>query len=666
GHRYGDNARIDLHIKWNTGETTWEKLSMFRYDDPLAVAEYAMRKKLGTMRGFKWCKQFLEERKMIVKYAIKDFTATIRKSKRVLRELRDSGKRIQYGVEVPKNAKHALEMDKLNHNNLWKIAIKKEISEMEEHKVFDIFEECQPPPRGYKQIPLMMIFAIKADGTRKARLVAGGHVTGPPESDVYASVVKSENVRLIFLLAELHHLELMMGDVSTAYLNAKTFEKVYSIAGPEFGKYESHVVVLRRALYGLKTSGYEWHAHFSNTLRLIGFHPTKGDPNLWIMPVEDWYEFICTHIDDFVIASRSPKKILDMLLKVYKIKNIGEPSYLLGADIIKREKFWTIGSKTYIKEVIVKVEGLFGALPRPRVPMTKGDHPEEDKSEILSATDIGLYQMLMGMGQWIVSLGRLDIVFAISSLSRFLACPREGHMDRILKVFGYLKKFPNREICCNPAVQDYSQYKETDCDWLQEYPDAVEEIPVDKPEPRGPGVTVTCFVDSDHAHDTVTRRSVTGYIIVLNSMPFIWFSKRQGSVESSTYGAEFVAMRLAVERLKGVRYSLRMLGIQVDQPCIVFGDNLAVVSNATDPASMLKKKHLGISHHLVRESVAARIIRVFHILTDDNPANAFTKSETVEKLKILEEMFFLPLCMNEEEYQTCVQATRSTVTVVHT
>ncbi|MGH3053743.1 MAG: Ty1/Copia family ribonuclease HI, partial [Gaiellaceae bacterium] len=197
-------------------------------------------------------------------------------------------------------------------------------------------------------------------------------------------------------------------------------------------------------------------------------------------------------------------------------------------------------------------------------------------------------------------------------------------------------------FCVNNTKQDYGNYEEVKVDWKQEYPDAQEEVPTNAPKALGSTVRITCYVDSDHAHDTVTRRSVTGFIIILNSMPFIWYSKRQGSVESSTYGAEFIATRTAVEHLKGVRFSLRMLGISLDEPCIVFGDNLAVVTNATEPASMLKKKHLGISYHLVREAVAAGIITVYHISSEENPANPLTKSEKVANLKIIEEMFFYP------------------------
>ena len=78
----------------------------------------------------------------------------------------------------------------------------------------------------------------------------------------------------------------------------------------------------------------------------------------------------------------------------------------------------------------------------------------------------------------------------------------------------------------------------------------------------------------------------------------MWYSKRQGSAKSLTYGAEFVALKTAIEHFLGLRYMLRLLGIHVDEPAFVFADNMGVVSNASEPSSALKKKHLGICYHL--------------------------------------------------------------------
>ena len=89
-----------------------------------------------------------------------------------------------------------------------------------------------------------------------------------------------------------------------------------------------------------------------------------------------------------------------------------------------------MGCKTYIKEGIRRIKNMFGMLIKHDIPMVAGDHPELDESKHLDDDEHTKYQMLIGMLNWIVTIGRIDIVFAVSSLSRFTACPRQGHMGR--------------------------------------------------------------------------------------------------------------------------------------------------------------------------------------------------------------------------------------------
>ena len=89
-------------------------------------------------------------------------------------------------------------------------------------------------------------------------------------------------------------------------------------------------------------------------------------------------------------------------------------------------------------------------------------------------------------------------------------------------------------------------------------------------------MTTHCFVDAKHAADKVTRRSQTGILIFCNRSPILWFSKRQKSVESSTFGSEFTALKNAVDLVTTIRYKLRMFGVPVDGPTDMFCDNKAV------------------------------------------------------------------------------------------
>jgi len=165
----------------------------------------------------------------------------------------------------------------------------------------------------------------------------------------------------------------------------------------------------------------------------------------------------------------------------------------------------------------------------------------------------------------------------------------------------------------------------TQHDWETMYHDAKEAIPLNALSPRGNAVQMNAYVDADHAGDRVTRRSHTGIVIFLNRAPIVWYSKRQNTVETSTFGSEFVALKVCTEMIEGLRYKLRMFGIPIDGPTNVFCDNQAVVKNTTVPESMLKKKHNSIAYHRVREAVAAGTMRIAYENTKTNLADLFTK-----------------------------------------
>ena len=251
--------------------------------------------------------------------------------------------------------------------------------------------------------------------------------------------------------------------------------------------------------------------------------------------------------------------------------------------------------------------------------------PELDVSPLLDATMASFYHTQIGVLRWCVELGRVDIITEVSELSTYLAQPRDGHLDAVFHIFNYLEKRHNSRIVFDPTypIIDMSSFK--DCDWKQYYGNAKEAIPPNAPEARGKEVDLRLFVDSDHANDQRTRRSRTGYIIYLNMAPITWFSKKQSTIETSVFGAEFVAMKQGMETLRGLRYKLQMMGVPLSGPSYIYGDNMSVIHNTQRPESMLKKKSNSVCYHAVREAVAMGECLTGHISTHDNPADICTK-----------------------------------------
>ena len=189
-------------------------------------------------------------------------------------------------------------------------------------------------PFGYQKIRVHFAFAVKHCGKFKGRWVADGHLTKEPMESVYSGVVSLRGLRLVMFLAELNKLLLWGGDVGNAYLEALTKEKLYIIAGLEFGELQGHIFIIYKALYGTMTGGACWHAKLFDTLQHMGFQPSKADPDVWMKPTDDGqaYEYIAVYVDDLCVASKDPGKIFQTQKNKYKfkLKGDGPLDYLLG------------------------------------------------------------------------------------------------------------------------------------------------------------------------------------------------------------------------------------------------------------------------------------------------------------------------------------------------
>ena len=130
---------------------------------------------------------------------------------------------------------------------------------------------------------------------------------------------------------------------------------------------------------------------------------------------------------------------------------------------------------------------------------------------------------------------------------------------------------------------------------------------------------------ANHAGYNTTRRSMTGILIFYNRASIIWHSKRKNSVETSTYGSEFTAMKNYVELIKALRYKLSMFGVPIDGSTEVFCDNESVYKNASTPESQLRKKHHIILYHMSREAVASGAYRMTKEDTETNISDLFNK-----------------------------------------
>ena len=552
----------------------------------------------------------------------------------------------KFGIQVPHDAAEAIRLDEKNGNKKWQDCMKVEIETLNMYNTFKDMGKIKHV-EGHSKIPVRFVFDVKHDLRHRARLVAGGHRTEKTMEGTYSSVVSLKSIRIALLAAELNGLDVMCGDISSAYLEAKCREKVYFIAGPEFGELEGHLLIIYKALYGLRSAGASWHRKLADVLRDMGYFPCKADPDVWMKDMGTHYSYVCVYVDDLMHISKNPREFFEALEKKYgfHLKGVGLPEYHLGGDFF-RDKDGTLcwGTRTYIKKMMMAYEKMFGGKPkRYFIPLADGDHPELDNSELLDQDGIRKYQSLIGALQWAVTLGRFDIHVAVTTMSSFRVAPRVGHMGRLHRLYGYLRQYLDAGIRIRTGIPDHeSMFEVKTYEWMDSvYGRGEEDIPQDMPIPRGKPVRTTTFGDANLMHDLTTGRSMSGILHMVNQTPVMWFSKKQNTVETATYGSEFTVARQATEQIMDLRYTIRMMGIPLDGPAWMFGDNQSVITSSTLPHSRLNKRHNALSYHRVREAIASGVMYFIYIKSEHNPADALTKFLNGEKLrKCIEPLLF--------------------------
>ncbi|KAG7356085.1 hypothetical protein IV203_000771 [Nitzschia inconspicua] len=239
-----------------------------------------------------------------------------------------------------------------------------------------------------------------------------------------------------------------------------------------------------------------------------------------------------------------------------------------------------------------------------------------DTSPFLDEERTKMYQSLIGALQWIITIGRFDVFSAVTTMSSFWAAPREGHLERIKRIYSYLHKMSDGKIRVRVEEPDYSGLPNFEFDWSR-------------------------TVYANLMHDLVTGRSLTGILHLLNKTPIDWYSKKQATVETATYGSEMVAMRKCVEQVVDLRNTLRYLGGPIRDKSYIFGDNESVINSSAQLHAKLHKRHNMLSFHYVREAIATGFLHLTHIPGKINPADMLSKHWGYSDIKdILKALLF--------------------------
>ncbi|KAH9687012.1 hypothetical protein KPL70_014605 [Citrus sinensis] len=387
------------------------------------------------------------------------------------------------------------------------------------------------------------------------------------------------------------------------------FKEVFSPVGYVDSEKPNHVCLLKRSLYGLKQSPRQWYLRFDEFILSHGYLRCSFDCSVYYKLIStNLYIYLLLYVDDMLVAYKSREEIealKNLLSSEFEMKDLGSAKKILGMEI-KRDRskgIMFLSQKKYLRRVL-ETFGMTSCKPvmtpiatHFKLSSLQCSKTEEEKLEMAKIP----YANVVGCMMYAMVLTRPDISYALSVVSRYMVSPGKEHWRVVKWVLRYLSGTLDHGL-----VYGKSRIKS-----------------------KG----ISGFVDSDFAGDLDRRRSLAGYLYMLDGCLINWKASLQHVVALSTTEAEYTAAAEAVKEalwLKGLISELGMSQKTVD----VFCDSSSAIYLSKNPAHHENTKHIDIKLHFIRNVVSMGVVRMVKIHTDRNPADMLTKVVTTAKFKV--------------------------------
>lgn len=454
-------------------------------------------------------------------------------------------------------------------------------------------------PRGFKAIPCKWVFKRKLhpDGSidrYKARLTPKGYRQrfGLDYLEVFAPVVRASTIRFFFSLVASLNLECHAIDISNAFIHADLDQPIYMHQVPGFSDDTGQVLRLNKNMYGLKQAPRTWYQTLSTFLKSLGFSQSPTDGALFVSYLHTNPVFTLVYVDDIQIASSSLSLVQSTksaILAKFEGRDLEETKFFLQMAVTRhRDRKTLFLSQERHAEKILEDSGLSEAWPLD-TPMIQSVYKDVKGAKVEDPAAITQYKSLLGSLMYIANYTRPDLSFAVSYLARFVNDITTDKFARLVDVIKYLRGTASFGLALG-----------------------------------GEKANMHAYCDSDWANCTLTRKSITGYVIKCGQGSIAWKSAKQATVSRSTTEAEYIA---AGEAAKEIQYfhqispHLNYKPNQVPVGC----DNNAAINLTNDPISAARTKHIDTIYHHVRERVQMQQVLFLAVPTEDNTSDIFTK-----------------------------------------
>ncbi|CAM8956126.1 unnamed protein product [Rhodiola kirilowii] len=456
--------------------------------------------------------------------------------------------------------------------------MEKEILALEQNQTW----ELTTLPINKQAVDCKWVFKIKhnSDGTverYKARLVAKGftQIEGIDYHDTFAPVVKMTTVRCVLAVAAVRKWPLFQLDVNNAFLHGLLDEDVYMKLPSGFypqARTQGLVCKLQRSIYGLKQASRQWFSRFSDALIAFGFVQSFNDYSLFTMTTNEHFLILLVYVDDVVLTGTSSaliERVKSFIHDKFQIKDLGNLKYFLGLEVARSPAGIFLNQRKYVMDMLDEYH--FTECKPVKTPMETKHGLGLSSAPLLP--DASVYRRLIGRLIYL-TITRPDLSFPVHVLSQFMQSPNEDHLRAAHRVLRFIKLAPAQGLL----------------------------FPTDSP------LCLTAYCDADWASCPTTRRSVSGFCMMLGSSLISWKTKKQVVIARSSAESEYRALAGACGEVLWLVRLLADLQVRVLTPVMAFCDSQAVIHIARNPVFHERTKHVEIDCHFVRHHVNSRFL----------------------------------------------------------
>ena len=478
----------------------------------------------------------------------------------------------------------------------WSHAMQDEYDSLVRNDTWIEVPESEAVASGTTILTCRWVFDLKrnADGNvvrYKARLTARGFMQkyGIDYTDTYASVAQLKSFRLLMAIAVVRDLDVYAYDISCAFTYAPLKEQVYMRAPEGFPSSPGTVLLLKKALYGLKNAPKAWQETLMKVFVAAGFIRMLNDQCV----LRRGDSFLLVWVDDILCFTSDLAvhlEVTGILESHFKTSDLGAVELYLGIQIERTEDTIMLHQSTYVARILERF-GMSAAKPGPvpavcQLPVQLA-HDASGENFDKSVP----YREAVGSLWYAANCTRPDITFATNAVAQYSQSYGTVQWTAVKRIFRYLCGTVNRGIVFT----------------------------------KSKGLQIVTYCDSDWGNDPDTRRSKTGYVVTVAGGAAAWQTKSQKSVALSSCEAEFYALCEASKEVMWVSSFLTELGVKFDTP-VIYCDNQGAAALARNPVGHQRSKHIDIRYFFIREAIANEVLKVDYVATTDNVADIFTKA----------------------------------------